>query len=116
VDKAQLHVPQFLLCLDDEADTLDRKIFLNLRGIQFFSFVTTLIICEKKIGTITTVFVSSFQLLVLQTRIRLELTGCQFCVLKGLERSTGLEGRRCPGLGIQGGRVPCGRSCSLGTL
>lgn len=74
VDNAQLHVPQFLLYLDDKVVTLDRKISLRLRGIQLFNLVRTLIISEKKIDTIKTTFVSSFRLWVLENTIDLELT------------------------------------------
>lgn len=60
VSTAQLRVPQILLCLDDEVVALDRKISLKLRGIHLFNFVSTLILSEKKMGTVTTIFVSSF--------------------------------------------------------
>lgn len=74
MDKAQLHIPQFLLCLGDEVVTLDKKISMKLRGIQLFNFVRILILSEKNIATITTVFVSFFQLLFSETMIGLQLT------------------------------------------
>lgn len=47
-----------------------------------------------------------------QNWLRVNWSGCQFCVLKDLEKAPGLEGR-CPGLGTQRGRVHCGHGYSL---
>lgn len=65
VDNAQIYIPQFLLCLDDDIVTLAGKISLKLRGIHLSNFIRALILPEKKISTVTRVIVSSFQLFVL---------------------------------------------------
>lgn len=57
-----------LICPDGEVVALDKEIFLDLRRIHLVNFVRTLLLSEKKAGTITTLCVSSFQILVLQAR------------------------------------------------
>lgn len=57
-----------LICPDGEVVALDKEIFLDLRRIHLVNFVRTLLLSEKKAGTITALCVSSFQILVLQAR------------------------------------------------
>lgn len=85
---------------------LDRKAYLELRGIQLFTIEWTLLLSEENTSNITTGCVSSFQILALQARTGVidNWRDCQFCGLK----ATGLEGRRHLGPGTEQQKAHCG--------
>lgn len=113
VHNTQLHMPQFLLCLDDGVVPLDRIPFESERSPTPKPCKDTPTFCEK-IHNITMVFVFLFFCLLLLAMETICGNVCQFCVLRGWERGKGLEGRG-PGAETEQGRMCCGHRYSPDT-
>lgn len=97
VHNTLLHSPQFLLCLNDEVVTLDRKIPLKPRGVQLPNCVRTLLLCEENRQHHNSIWLFFFFLFTFflngygnQNWFRVARSVCHFCVLTGWERAQGL--------------------------